>query len=107
MFQNFEKLVAVGSSGMTIIAPKFCCWGSAIAAMSSGASYLAWVYPLRPYLWGLSFMMIGISIYQAYKPAKKNCMSCADVKLSFVRSKTFTWIVAVLIVFIFVLSLTL
>ena len=106
MLHSLEKAVALGSSFLTVIAPKFCCWSSSITALGAGSSYLAWVYPLRPYLWGLSFLMVGISFYQAYKPVKSSCSSCAeDTQTPFLRSKGFTWIVAVLVLTMFVLSL--
>jgi len=105
MTQHLEKAVAVGSSMLTIVAPKFCCWSSAIAAVSSGVSYLAWVYPLRPYLWGLSFITLGYSFYKAYKPEKSTCTSCAvEIKQPFLKSKVFVWITAVVVLLVFILN---
>ena len=104
MLHSLEKAVALGSSFLTVIAPKFCCWSSAVTALGAGSSYLAWVYPLRPYLWGLSFLMVGVSFYQAYKPAKNSCAACAEKKTPMLRSKTFTWIVALLVLVMFILS---
>lgn len=109
MLHSLEKAVALSSSFLTVIAPKFCCWSSAVTALGAGSSYLAWVHPLRPYLWGLSFLMVGISFYQAYKPVKSNCSSCVEdvpTSFSFIRSKGFTWIVAVLVLVMFIISQT-
>lgn len=107
MLHSLEKAVALGSSFLTVIAPKFCCWSSAVTALGAGSSYLAWIYPLRPYLWGLSFLMVGISFYQAYKPVKSSCSSCSDdTQTRLLRSKGFTWIVAVLVLVMFILSQT-
>jgi len=105
MTQHLEKAVAVGSSMLTIVAPKFCCWSSAIAAVSSGVSYLAWVYPLRPYLWGISFITLGYSFYKAYKPKKSTCGSCTvENKRSFLKSKVFVWVTAVVVLLVFILN---
>lgn len=105
MLHSLEKAVALGFSFLTVIAPKFCCWSSAMTALWAGTSYLAWVYPLRPYLWGLSFLMVGISFYQAYNPAKANCSKCVEnVPTVFMRSKAITWVVTVLVLVMFILS---
>ncbi len=106
MLHSLEKAVALGASFLTVIAPKFCCWSAAVAALGAGGSYLAWVHPLRPYLWGLSFLMVGVSFYHVYKPAKTSCSTCKGTKSSFVHSKTFTWVVAILVIVMFTLSQT-
>jgi len=104
MTPHLEKIVALGASVLTIAAPKFCCWSSAIAAVGSGVSYLAWVYPLRPYLWALSFMMLGYSFYKTYKPKKFSCESCAPSKRSFLQSKLFVWITGIVVLLVFALN---
>lgn len=110
MTQHLDKVVAVGSSVLTVVAPKFCCWGSAIGAMSSGVSYLAWVYPLRPYLWGISFIMLGFSFYRVYKSSGvhaesgNSCNNCSQEKPTFLQTKSFTWITAIVVVLVFIIT---
>lgn len=97
-----ENAVAVGASFLTIVAPKFCCWSSAIAAISGGVSYLAWVHPMRPYLFGLS----GYSFYKAYRPKNEEYTRCeCDAGTSnLLASKLFTWLVAVFVLAMFLVS---
>jgi mercuric ion transport protein len=106
-----EKVMAASSSLLVIIAPKFCCWSSALAAVSSGASYLAWVYPVRPYLFIFSFFLAGRSLYKAYQPVhpKKTgegseCEVCKKDKTHLLKSKQFSWMVAVFVLLMLVLS---
>ena len=63
---QFQDSIATGTSLLTFLAPKVCCWNGAIAAISSGSSYLAWVYPLRPYLFGLAFLSLAYGFYREY-----------------------------------------
>jgi len=103
---NIRNTAAVSASLLTIVAPKFCCWSSAIAAVSGGASYLAWVYPMRPYLFGLSFVFIGYSFYKAYRPKKEETTDCVcnKGKSNFLTSKRFTWLTAVFVFTMFIVS---
>lgn len=108
---NIENPVAIGAALLTIVAPKFCCWSSAIAAISGGVSYLAWVYPIRPYLLSLSILSMGYSFYRAYRPQVKqdriesevNCQ-CGTEKSAFFSSKLLTWLTAIFVLVMFVLS---
>lgn len=101
---HFQDSVAAGTSALTFIAPKICCWNGAIAALSSGTSYLAWVYPLRPYLFALAFISLGFSFYQKYRPIKMdsgNCKNCSLEKMGFFRSKLWLWLVTTFVVITF------
>ena len=105
-----ENVAAAGTSLLTVVAPKYCCWTSAMAAVSSGASYLAWVHPMRPYLFVLSFVLIGYSFYKVYRTsssketAKGQCQVCEQEKTSFLQSKGFTWLVAVAVTVMFLIN---
>ena len=103
---TIQNTVAVGASLLTVVAPKFCCWSSAIAAISGGASYLAWVYPMRPWLFALSFASVGYSFYKTYKPKKADTPECVcdQQKVSFLKSKLFTWLVAIFVTGMFIVS---
>ncbi|MBL4752072.1 MAG: hypothetical protein JKY52_00520 [Flavobacteriales bacterium] len=89
------------------IAPLACCWGPAlltgVAGISGGAMYFSWVHPISPYLFGFAFISLGYSFYKAYKPKKKGgCSNCVVEKPSFLRSKTYVWLVAVFVVGMFI-----
>jgi len=100
------NIAAGGMSLLTVVAPKFCCWSSAIAAMGAGASYLAWVHPMRPYLFGLSFIAVGYSFYKTYKSKKgdQTACTCDRKRNGFSGSKWFTWITAILVLVAFLIN---
>ena len=102
---NIESPVALGSSCITIVAPKVCCWSSALAAISGGTSYLAWVYPMRPWLFAISFLSIGYSFYKISRKKNENeCEVCNNEKVNFFASKNFTYLVTALVVIMFTIS---
>lgn len=102
---NIEKVIAVGSSVLTAVAPKLCCWSSAFALAGVGSGYLTWVYPIRHYLWGLSFVMLAVSMYQVYKPSGKICAGCKASKSNFFNQKTITWGILIFVIALFILSI--
>ncbi|MEQ9424060.1 MAG: hypothetical protein RJQ09_06570 [Cyclobacteriaceae bacterium] len=106
-----ENVAAAGTSFLTIVAPKFCCWTSAMAALSNGASYLAWVHPMRPYLFAISFVLVGYSFYKAYHPTNSKtkrtddqCQACQKKETHFLHTKGFTWMVALSVVLMFLIN---
>jgi len=102
---NFESPVALGASFITIIAPKVCCWSSALIAISSGTSSMALVYPMRPWLFGLSFLSIGYSYYKISRKKNENdCGVCSRGKIGFFTSKNFTYLVTAFVVTMFMIS---
>ena len=101
---SFENTIAGGTSILTVVAPKFCCWGSAVAALSSGVSYLAWVNPMKPYLIAVALLSLGYSHYKAYKTDSKNCATCKQQKTGFFQSKTYLWLVTFAIICLFTIS---
>lgn len=99
--------IALGSSILTLVAPKFCCWGTALAAVSGGVSYLAWVYPMRPYLFALALVSLGYSFYKAYRPQSdkaSSCPGCKTASLNFFQSKLWVWIMAVFVLTLFAIN---
>jgi len=104
---HVKNTVAAGTSLLTVVAPKFCCWSTALAAFSGGTSYLAWVYPMRPYLFAFSFLLVGISIYQTYKKNDSEtgtCQTCEQNTWWNKYSKYLTWGIALFILITFLLS---
>ena len=106
---RLENPMAAGTTLLTVIAPKFCCWSTALAAITGGTSYLAWVYPMRPYLFALSFLLVGISFYKSYKPYFKKsqsdeCASCQTENGEVLSPKYLTWLIAIFVFVTFYLS---
>jgi len=95
----------MGASFLTIVAPKVCCWSSAVAAISGGTSYIAWIYPMRPWLFGLSFISLGYSFYKISRKRNENdCNACNSGKINFLTSKNFTYLVTAFVVVMFIIS---
>lgn len=90
-----------GVSILTAIAASLCCI-TPILALISGAGGLAssfsWLEPARPYLLGITILVLGFAWYQKLKPRAVEEIQCAceeDEKPSFIQSKKFLGIVTV------------
>ncbi len=96
MNQN-NKLIGTGL--LTAITASLCCITpvlALIAGTSGIASTFSWVEPFRPYLIGLTILILGFAWYQKLKPIKEiDCECDTDKKPKFIQSKTFLGIVTV------------
>ncbi|NOZ35494.1 MAG: mercuric transport protein MerTP [Chlorobi bacterium] len=85
----------------TAIGASLCCI-TPVLALISGASGIAsafsWLEPLRPYLIGITVLVLGFAWYQKLKPKKQDDIECAceeEEKPNFWQSKKFLVIVTV------------
>mgnify|MGYP003653878950 FL=1 len=91
----------VGTGIVTAIAASLCCITpvlALIAGASGAASTFSWIEPARPYLIGITIIVLGFAWYQKLKPGSKEEIDCAcedDEKPSFWQSKKFLAIVTV------------
>ncbi|MAY21314.1 MAG: heavy metal transporter [Flavobacteriaceae bacterium] len=87
----------IGASLLTAIAASLCCMTpvlALIAGTSGIASTFSWLEPFRPYLIGLTILVLCFAWYQMLKPKKKiDCECEIDEKPKFTQSKTFLGIV--------------
>lgn len=92
-----NKLVGVGI--LSAITASLCCITPVLALMAgtSGiASTLSWIEPIRPFLIGLTIVILGFAWYQILKPKKEIDCDCEkEEKSNFMQSKTFLGIVTV------------
>ena len=92
-----DKLI--GTSVITAISASLCCITPVLAlfAGTSGiASTFSWIEPFRPYLIGLTILVLGFVWYQKLKPINEiDCECETDYKPKFVQSKSFLGIVTV------------
>jgi len=99
-----NNLIGVGL--FTAITASLCCITpvlALIAGTSGIASTFSWVEPFRPYLVGLTVLVLGFAWYQKLKPQKKIDCECETDDLSagkagkpkFIQSKKFLGIVTV------------
>lgn len=95
------KNSVIGAGVLTAIAASLCCITPVLAliAGSSGmASAFSWMEPFRPYLIGITVLVLGFAWYQKLKPRKVEEIQCdceEDEKPSFWQSKKFLGIVTV------------
>jgi copper chaperone CopZ len=87
----------VGASLLTAIAASLCCITpvlALIAGTSGLASTFSWLEPFRPYLIGLTILVLGLAWYQKLKPKKQIDCNCDTEKTTkFVQSKMFLGII--------------
>ncbi|HLG40814.1 MAG TPA: mercuric transport protein MerTP [Chitinophagaceae bacterium] len=103
IFDNNEMGLNNSSKGLmsagiiSAVAASLCCITPVLAliAGSSGiASTFSWLEPARPYLIGITVIVLGFAWYQKLKPKKSEVeCDCEDDKPSFVQSKLFLGIV--------------
>ena len=89
----------IGAGLLTAITASLCCITpvfALIAGTSGIASTFSWIEPFRPYLIGLTILVLGFAWYQKLKSQKKIYCECeTDEKPKFLHSKTFLGIVTV------------
>lgn len=95
MKNNNNKIIGMGV--VTSIAASLCCI-TPVLAFIAGASGMAatfsWLEPARPYLIGVTFLVLGFAWYQKLKSKKDiDCECEEDEKPSFWQSKKFLGLV--------------
>ena len=87
-------------SGITLaFISSLCCITPVLAiigGLGGAASVFSWIEPARPYLIIVTIGVLGFAFYQAYKPAKPDDCNCEPAKKSFLKSKSFLWVVTIL-----------
>ncbi|WP_392436512.1 mercuric transport protein MerTP [Cruoricaptor ignavus] len=90
-----KKLIGAGL--LTAIAASLCCITPVLALISGAsgvASTFSWMEPARPYLIGLTILVLGFAWYQKLKPKKQIDCNCeTEEKPKFIQSKMFLGIV--------------
>ncbi|MBZ0326321.1 MAG: mercuric transport protein MerTP [Altibacter sp.] len=87
-----EKKLA-GTTMITAIAASLCCITpvlALIAGTSGMAATFSWLEPFRPFLIGLTIIVLAFAWYQRLKPKKQDIdCACEDEKPNFFNSKRF------------------
>lgn len=93
--EKSNRFLGVGI--LTAITASVCCITpilALIAGTSGIASTFSWMEPFRPYLIGLTIMILGLAWYQKLKPVKEiDCECDTNEKQKFMQSKSFLGIV--------------
>lgn len=89
----------IGASLISAATASLCCITPVLALISgtSGiASTFSWTAPFRPFLIGLTILVLGYAWYQKLIPTKENDCECnEDDNPKFMQSKTFSGIITV------------
>ena len=87
----------IGAGLLTAVTASLCCFTpvlALIAGTSGIASTFTWIEPFRPYLIGLTILVLGFAWYQKLKHKKEiDCECDTDEKPKFLQKKTFLGIV--------------
>jgi len=87
----------IGAGLLTAVTASLCCFTpvlALIAGTSGIASTFSWIEPFRPYLIGLTILVLGFAWYQKLKHKKEiDCECDTDKKPKFLQTKTFLGIV--------------
>ncbi len=101
MNKNSKSGKLAGASILSAIAASLCCITPVLALISGAggiASSFSWLEPARPYLLGITVLVLGFAWYQKLKPrtAEEIQCACEDVeKPPFMQTKKFLGIVTV------------
>ncbi len=96
---NTTKLAGAGI--LTAITASLCCITPVLALISGAAgaaSAFSWIEPYRPYLIGITIIVLAFAWIQKLKPYKADEIACDcedETKLSFWQSKRFLTIVTI------------
>jgi copper chaperone CopZ len=99
--QSRRNIKILGAGILAAIGASLCCITpvlAVIAGISGAASTFSWLEPLRPYLIGITVLVLGFAWYQRLKPRTREEIACAcedDKKITFWQTKTFLAIVTV------------
>ena len=90
-----------GAGILTAVAASLCCITPVLALISGAAgaaSAFSWMEPFRPYLIGITVVVLGFAWVQKLRPRSAEEIECAceeDEKISFWQSKLFLGVVTV------------
>ncbi|MFY0654388.1 MAG: mercuric transport protein MerTP [Cyclobacteriaceae bacterium] len=98
---NSSSSKSIGAGLLVAFTASLCCITpvfATLAGIGGIASSFSWMDPFRPYLIGLTILVLGFAWYQKLKPRTAEEIECAceeDEKPSFWQSKKFLGIVTV------------
>ncbi|SDB27798.1 Copper chaperone CopZ [Flavobacteriaceae bacterium MAR_2010_188] len=89
-----------GIALLTAVSASICCIApilGLVAGAGSVASSFSWLEPYRPYIIGMTIVILMFAWYQQLKPKQEMDCECEDdeEKKSFLKSKTFLTIVTI------------
>ncbi|MFA9188789.1 mercuric transport protein MerTP [Flavobacterium magnesitis] len=101
MNTNLKSEKLAGASIISAVAASLCCITPVLVLISGAsgvASTFSWLEPFRPYLIGLTVLVLGFAWYQKLKPRTTQEIQCTceeEDKTPFMQTKKFLGIVTV------------
>ncbi len=101
MSNSNQSSKSIGASLLVAFTASLCCITpvfATLAGIGGIASAFSWMEPFRPYLIGLTVLVLGVAWYQKLRPRTQEEIDCAcedDERPSFWQSKKFLGIVTV------------
>ncbi|MCI4442903.1 MAG: mercuric transport protein MerTP [Lentimicrobium sp.] len=101
MNTNSKSGKLAGASILSAVAASLCCITPVLALISGAsgvASTFSWMEPFRPYLLGITILVLAFAWYQKLKPRTAAEIQCAceeDEKPPFMQTKMFLGIVTI------------
>jgi mercuric ion transport protein len=101
MNTNLKSEKLAGASILSAVAASLCCITPVLALISGAsgvASTFSWLEPFRPYLIGLTVLVLGFAWYQNLKPRTTEEIQCTceeEDETPFMQTKKFLGIVTV------------
>ena len=96
---NSKSNSLLGLGLLTAITASLCCITPVLALLagtSGFASTFSWMEPFRPYLIGITILVLGFAWYQQLKPKKDIDCDCeTNKKSTFLHSKKFLGIITI------------
>lgn len=98
---NKKNNKLVGAGVLSAVAASLCCITPVLALISGAsgvASTFSWMEPARPYLIGITVLVLGFAWYQKLRPRTAEEIQCdceEDKKKPFMQTKTFLGFVSV------------
>jgi copper chaperone CopZ len=89
----------MGAGILSAIAASLCCITPVLALVAgtgSMASSLSWIEPARPYMIGLTVVVLGFAWYLQLRPKPKDNCGCEPARRSFFQSRKFLLLITVL-----------
>ncbi|VAX19618.1 hypothetical protein MNBD_IGNAVI01-2092 [hydrothermal vent metagenome] len=109
--KNSSNKKWMGAGLVAAFAASLCCITPVLAVLGGLggiASTFSFLEPLRPYLIGITVIVLGYAFYNAYRPKNEEDIECAcepgeetSEKRNFLNSKAFLWIVTGLSIIMF------
>ena len=114
---KIKKYSLLGASFLSAGVPFLCCWTPAIltgvAGVTGISSGFEWLHPVRPYMYSMSFLFLGVAHYRVDKDTKfstlennkdENECGCSQNPENSTKNKSILWLTTFLVFFMMIIN---